>query len=178
MKVRFPAALAVFAIGVSCAAVLAALYGGGWFRDIEAEGEIQPTVKKMEPSVPAAAVQIIEVEKLEIDFEGRRVRLPGEGWISVPEFWDIYYNNPQKLQGEIDFAKLDQLKNLPDPELSEGNGDPPQQPDTSDQTPDSALDPSLNPSLDPVPDPALDPTRDPTRDPVWDPAREPGADPA
>ena len=76
-------------------------------------------------------------------------RLLGEGWISVPEFWDIYYNNPQKLPGEIDFAKLDQLKNLPDPELSEGKGDQPQQPDTIDQTPDSALDPTLDPTLDP-----------------------------
>ncbi len=141
MKVRIPAALAVVAIGASSAAVIAALYGGGWFHDIEGVDEIRATVTKLEPSEPEAPIEIKKVEKLEIDLEGQRVLLPGDGWISVPEFWDIYYNHPQKLPGDIDFAKLQQLENLTEAARAEaeGAGDAPQQPaDTDDPTLDPA----------------------------------------
>lgn len=166
MKVRIPAALAVVAIGASCAAVIAALYGGGWFHDIEAEGEIEATVTKVEPSEPEAPVIVKKIEKLEIDVEGQRVLLPGDGWISAPEFWDIYYNYPHKLPGEIDFAKLQQLEILTEAARAEaeGGGDPPQQPETSDQI------------LDLAQDPTRDPAQDSARDPVWDPARNQALD--
>lgn len=141
MSVRIPAALAVVVIGVSSAAVIAALYGGGWFHEIEAEGEIEATVAIVAPSEPEVPVIVKKIEKLEIDLEGQRVLLPGDGWISAPEFWEIYYNQPQKLPGDIDFAKLQQLELLTEASRAEaeGVGDAPQQPVDMD-----------DPTLDPV----------------------------
>lgn len=78
-----------------------------------------------------APVSQIEVEKLEIDLAAKLVRLPGEGWISAQAFWEIYYNQPQKLPGEIDFELVQALEAATRPEggaAAEDNGYPSQQP--------------------------------------------------
>lgn len=148
MKIPVPTALAAVVVVASCAATVVALYGDGWFQEIEPAIE-QTAVTKVEPSESEASAQIIAVEKLEIDLQGQRVLLPGDGWISAAEFWDIYYNHPQKLPGEIDFEMLQKLENLTVPERAqaEGTEETPQLPVGSD---DPALDPALDPTLDPA----------------------------
>jgi len=167
MKIPVPAALAAVAVVASCAAAVIVFYGGAWFEEMEPAIEMQPAVSGLEPSLPAAPEQIIEVKTLEIDLQTQRVQLPGEDWISAPEFWEIYYNEPHRLPGDIDFAKLQQLEELAGTAPEPGNAS--QQADTNE--PDLALDPSIpDPSADPTPEPALDPALDPDRVPVWDPA--------
>lgn len=57
-----------------------------------------------EPAVPA------EPTKFTVDAEGRRVFLPGKGWLSSSAFWDIYYNRPEELPGDIDHQALHSLR--------------------------------------------------------------------
>jgi len=67
---------------------------------------------------PAGAAAVIaplpvkKVEKLEIDLDRQRVMVPGEGWLSARAFWEIYYTEPQKLPGDIDFAALREFEAL------------------------------------------------------------------
>jgi len=62
--------------------------------------------------VANAPLPIKKVEKLEIDIDQLRVMVPGEGWLSARAFWDIYYTDPQKLPGDIDFALLQEFEAL------------------------------------------------------------------
>ncbi len=57
-----------------------------------------------EPAVPA------EPTKFTVDAEGRRVFLPEKGWLSSAAFWDIYYNRPGELPGDIDHQALHSLR--------------------------------------------------------------------
>ncbi|MHC5112628.1 MAG: hypothetical protein ACYTHJ_22455 [Planctomycetota bacterium] len=185
MRFPVPTALAAVVVVASCAAAVVAFFGDGWFEEIEPAIE-QSAVIKTEPSVPAAPVPIIAADKLEIDLERQRVLIPNEGWMSAADFWEIYYNEPQRLPGDIDFQKLLQLEKLTGQAPEEDPVDPPQLPDSSDRALDLALDPSSDPSLDPSHDPSLDhtldstldPARDPDRAPVWDPARDAALNPA
>ncbi len=57
-----------------------------------------------EPAVPA------EPTKFTVDAEGRRVFLPEKGWLPSAAFWDIYYNRPEELPGDIDHQALHSLR--------------------------------------------------------------------
>jgi hypothetical protein len=48
----------------------------------------------------------------QVDVENNRVYLESTGWISTEEFWDIYYNDPAKLPGDLDHEELAKL-NMP-----------------------------------------------------------------
>jgi len=74
------------------------------------------------------------IEKSKIDLSERRVFLPGDGWISAETFRDIYYNQPQKLPGDLDFDLVHQLMILIESEQ------PPA--DTSDNPADESNDPA------------------------------------
>jgi hypothetical protein len=52
---------------------------------------------------PTAAASQFDVQ---VDRERRLVFLPGEGWLTVEEFREIYLNEPQRLEGTIDFDGL------------------------------------------------------------------------
>jgi hypothetical protein len=41
-----------------------------------------------------------------VDASGQRVFLPGSGWKTVEEFWEIYYERPDLLPGDIDHQAL------------------------------------------------------------------------
>ena len=47
-----------------------------------------------------------------VDLENRRVFLPKQGWLDAAAFWDIYYNHPQDLPGEIDHEALEPLRSM------------------------------------------------------------------
>jgi hypothetical protein len=46
---------------------------------------------------------------MQVDLERRLVYLPSEGWLNEDDFWDIYYNQPEKLPGTMDFDALGKL---------------------------------------------------------------------
>jgi hypothetical protein len=50
---------------------------------------------------------------LEVDLERGQVHVPGVGWLRADEFWDLYYNHPEKLPGDLDTAALAQLPGDP-----------------------------------------------------------------
>ncbi|MBL3534720.1 MAG: hypothetical protein JMN27_12900 [gamma proteobacterium endosymbiont of Lamellibrachia anaximandri] len=60
--------------------------------------------------VEAESAVPTEPIKFTVDTEGRRVFLPGKGWLSSSEFWDIYYNRPGELPGDIDHQALHSLR--------------------------------------------------------------------
>ena len=124
MKVFIPIAFLVVAVMAGCSST-----------------EEAP-VSEAPSEAPVSQIEVEKLEKLEIDVAGKRVRLPGEGWISAQAFWEIYYNQPQKLSGEIDFELLQALEAITRSEggaAAEHNGYPSQQPvDMGEGTPDPA----------------------------------------
>ncbi len=56
-----------------------------------------------------------------VDLEGHRVFLPNEGWLTEEEFWRIYYEEPQRLPGELDFGALHKLGYPSAPPSAGGN---------------------------------------------------------
>lgn len=57
-------------------------------------------------AVVSPAVVESEPSRFFVDAEGQRVFLPGVGWKTVDEFWEIYYHRPQDLPGDIDHDAL------------------------------------------------------------------------
>ncbi len=57
-----------------------------------------------------------EPTQFSVDFAGQRVFLPDRGWVSTRRFWEIYYQQPEKLPGELDFELIEQLKKITPPE--------------------------------------------------------------
>lgn len=45
-----------------------------------------------------------------VDIEGKRVFFPEQGWMSAQDFWVIYYDQPEKLPADLDFERLESLK--------------------------------------------------------------------
>jgi hypothetical protein len=54
----------------------------------------------------------VKLEKLEIDLTTKRAFIPAEGWVSARTFWKIYFEQPEKLPGEIDFERLQQFEKV------------------------------------------------------------------
>jgi len=64
----------------------------------------------------APAMVMPEPDSFAVDLDGRRVFLPGRGWLAADAFWDLYYNHPGELPGDIDHAALQSLRETgPDP---------------------------------------------------------------
>lgn len=61
----------------------------------------EPGTKSEVPSEPTGFT---------VDVEGGRVFLPEKGWLEATQFWDIYYNRPQELPGNIDHQALQLLR--------------------------------------------------------------------
>jgi len=51
----------------------------------------------------------IAISPVVVDLENRLVFLPSTGWLSEDAFWDIYFNEPQKLPDNIDFDEIHKL---------------------------------------------------------------------
>lgn len=60
--------------------------------------------------VEAESAVPTEPTQFTVDVEGRRVFLPEKGWLTSKEFWDIYYNRPDELPGDIDHQALHSLR--------------------------------------------------------------------
>lgn len=56
--------------------------------------------------------QQVPLQELEIDIINRRVLIPETGWMDAREFWEIYFNQPEKLPAEIDFERLRQFEQV------------------------------------------------------------------
>ena len=66
-------------------------------------------VTSVSTAVVAPAVDLGTDSPMQVDFETRQIFLPDTGWLSEDEFWNIYYNDPAKLPGNVDFEALQQL---------------------------------------------------------------------
>lgn len=70
-------------------------------------------LKKQGPQDPGEPVAVtkseVEPDEFTVDIEAERVFLPEKGWINAVDFWDIYYNRPQELPGNIDHEALQRL---------------------------------------------------------------------
>lgn len=70
-------------------------------------GHRVPGIAVVAPPAPAPVPVAPPPEPtIEVDATGGRVWMPGRGWISVAEFWDIYRNRPDELTGTLDHAQL------------------------------------------------------------------------
>lgn len=70
---------------------------------------VAPGDRIPDPAQPVPGSEA-EPEPLEFDFEQRRVRFPGLGWISAEDFWAIYLNQPEKLPADLDHMMLEQFR--------------------------------------------------------------------
>ena len=111
MKI-YSAMLWVMVIMVSSLAITLALRNDGWLEGGGPVTEHGVSKNKEESFEPSISVPTKNIEKLEIDLAGKRVFLPGDGWITSSAFWDIYYHFPHKLPGDIDFGLLHELEKL------------------------------------------------------------------
>jgi len=59
---------------------------------------------------------------MQVDLDRRMVYLPDQGWLNEDEFWNIYYNEPDKLPGDIDFDALLDLGYREPPGGTNGGG--------------------------------------------------------
>ncbi len=77
--------------------------------------------------LPAQAIQqntssgeeekkLTDPQEMTVDLGKHRVFLPGQGWLSVQNFWELYYQTPEKLPDEMDFQLIEHLKELVPPE--------------------------------------------------------------
>jgi len=108
--------------GITAKLVIALALGAGavgaWYTAVRwnssaPQAPASPTEAKPASAAPAIApLPVKQVEKLEIDLDRQRVMVPGEGWLSAQAFWEIYYAEPQKLPGDIDFAALREFEAL------------------------------------------------------------------
>ena len=67
------------------------------------------TVAGGQPGGPATPARVTP-SSMQVDLEGRRVFLPHEGWLTAEEFWRIYFDEPQRLPGDLDFEAVNQLR--------------------------------------------------------------------
>jgi len=58
----------------------------------------------------ATPVPPSEPDTFSVDLENERVFMPGKGWLGAAEFWDMYYNRPQELPGDLDHGALQALR--------------------------------------------------------------------
>ncbi|AUB82125.1 hypothetical protein THSYN_14980 [Candidatus Thiodictyon syntrophicum] len=72
-----------------------------------------PEPRTAPPGEVLVAVPVPEPSTFTIDATTQRVFLPGRGWKTAAEFWDLYYNRPQELPGNIDHHALATLKQGP-----------------------------------------------------------------
>jgi len=95
------------------AGVAVAYYGSAWWQSsaIPAPASV-PAPEPVTTPVVIAPVPLKKVEKLGIDLDAKRIMLPGDGWISAQAFWTVYYTDPQRLPGDIDFDLLRQFEAL------------------------------------------------------------------
>ena len=77
-------------------------------RDEEPQGSVEQQAAVAEPAAESEVPP--EPTGFTVDMEGSRVFLPGKGWLEASEFWDIYYNRPQELPGNIDHQALQLLR--------------------------------------------------------------------
>ncbi len=68
------------------------------------QGGVTKPVSRAESAAPSKPAGFI------VDVAGDRVFLPGKGWLKAAEFWEIYYNHPQELPGNIDHQALQLLR--------------------------------------------------------------------
>lgn len=61
---------------------------------------LSPPPTGSSPSVP---------DTVKVDVKNRLIFVPNLGWLNEDQFWDIYYNEPQKLPGTIDLTELNKL---------------------------------------------------------------------
>jgi len=90
--------------------VLAGCGGGGGSGDQEASAsndESATTLAVQNSEQPSS--EVAAVSPVVVDLENRLVFLPSLGWLSEDAFWDIYFNDPQKLPGNIDFDEIHKL---------------------------------------------------------------------
>ena len=48
-------------------------------------------------------------DAMAIDPASRRVYLPTTGWLDEQQFWNVYFNEPEKLSVDIDFLALQSM---------------------------------------------------------------------
>ncbi|MCP3869200.1 MAG: hypothetical protein GY703_14085 [Gammaproteobacteria bacterium] len=51
-----------------------------------------------------------EPENFAVDGKRGRVFFPDRGWLSVDEFWEIYYNRPQDLPDDMNHESLEVIR--------------------------------------------------------------------
>ncbi len=110
MTVGLSTKLAMALVIASSAAMVVVFRGDEAATESKRPSAQDTAVVKAERPVSEPPVVHKKIEKLEIDVAGMRVLLPGDGWISATDFWDIYYNQPHRLPGEIDFDLLQELE--------------------------------------------------------------------
>lgn len=81
-----------------------------------------PSVQSTSTPTTGQQVTAVAAAKMQVDFDRRMVYLPDQGWLSEDEFWNIYYNEPDKLPGEIDFDALVELGYREPPGVANGGG--------------------------------------------------------
>ena len=112
MKVNFQAAVVV-AVLIAGGVVVTMTMDSGYPVEGSATDSISSSALISDkPDEPKVSVPFKTVTKLEIDLEKKQVHIPGEGWIEAKEFWDIYYNQPQRLPGDIDFERLQKFEEI------------------------------------------------------------------
>ena len=57
----------------------------------------------------AAIIEQAATSSFQVDVEHNQVYLESTGWITAADFWEIYYNDPVKLPGDIDHEELAKL---------------------------------------------------------------------
>jgi hypothetical protein len=50
--------------------------------------------------------RVTEAEQVKVDGESQRVFLPGKGWLSAAQFWELYLHRPQELPAGLPHEKL------------------------------------------------------------------------
>ena len=105
-------AVALASVVVASAVLYISRENAGVSPVVEASVALSPADNQQtDAQMPAKKVK---VEKLEIDLTGKRAFIPAEGWVSARAFWQIYFDQPEKLPGEIDFELLQQFEKVTD----------------------------------------------------------------
>jgi hypothetical protein len=109
MITRLPGKL-VIGLVVVCSAAAAMLFTTEqWLGGDGPADEPGASIESTTALSVSSTVPVKPVEKLEIDLEAKLVMIPGDGWVSALSFWEIYYSEPQKLPGEMDFELLEEF---------------------------------------------------------------------
>lgn len=116
MIARAPGKLAIGLLAVGAAAAALLLGTERWSVREQPYSLPQTAVESTPAPGDDSPVRPQAVEKLEFDFAAKLAMVPGDGWVSAQDFWEIYYSQPQKLPGNIDFGVLREFEALTAPE--------------------------------------------------------------